>query len=145
MNRVRSLLSMYWFLLSYSFKARIPFLESPANFSRPKTNIQIEIKRIRARVLASKLLHFVSLTNSFIILDAKLLKLRSLMQAETAYRDFRETGPRKTDAPTQKPIWQYLTSKKSDSLGSKLGAREFIRLLVGGRGGGECKQTWRTE
>ena len=57
------------------------------------------------------------------------------MQAETAYRDFRETGPRKTDAPTQKPIWQYLTSKKSDSLGSKLGAREFIRLLVGGGGG----------
>ena len=33
----------------------------------------------RARVLASKLLHFVWLTDSFIVLDAKLLKPRSLM------------------------------------------------------------------
>ena len=56
-----------------------PFLESPGNFSGPKSNIQIEIKRIRARVLASKLLHFVSLTDSFIMLDAKLLKPRSSM------------------------------------------------------------------
>ena len=40
-----------------------------------KSNIQIEIKRIRARLLASKLLHFVSLTDSFIMLDAKLLNL----------------------------------------------------------------------
>ena len=63
-----------------------PFLESPVNFSGPKSNIQIEIKRIRARLLASKLLHFVSLTDSFIMLDAKLLKLRSLMKTETAYR-----------------------------------------------------------
>ena len=30
-----------------------PFLQSPDNFSAPKSNIQIEIKRIRARVLAS--------------------------------------------------------------------------------------------
>ena len=36
-----------------------PFLESPGNFSGPKSNIHIEIKRIRARVLARKLLHFV--------------------------------------------------------------------------------------
>ena len=56
-----------------------PFLESPGNFSDPKSNIQIEIKRIRPRVLAKKLLHFVSLTDSFIMLDAKLLKPRSLM------------------------------------------------------------------
>ena len=63
-----------------------PFLESPVNFSGPKSNIEIEIKRARTRVLASKLLHFVSLTNSFIMLDAKLLKPpRSLMQTETAY------------------------------------------------------------
>ena len=50
---------------------RGPFLESPGNFSGPKSNIhgQIEIKRIRARVLASKLLHFVSLTDIFITLD----------------------------------------------------------------------------
>ena len=49
-----------------------PFLESPGNFSGPKSNIQTDIKRIRARVLASKLLHFVSLAHSFIMLDAKL-------------------------------------------------------------------------
>ena len=36
--------------------------------------------------MASKPLHFVSLTDSFIVLDAKLLKFRSLMQTETAYR-----------------------------------------------------------
>ena len=58
---------------------RGPFLESPSNFSGPKSNIEIEIKRIRARVLASKLPHFVLLTDSFIMLDAKLLKPRSLM------------------------------------------------------------------
>ena len=29
-----------------------PFLERPSNFSGPKSNIQIEIKRVRARVLA---------------------------------------------------------------------------------------------
>ena len=63
-----------------------PFLESPGNSSGPKSNIQIEVKRIRARVLASKLLRFVSLTDSFIMLDAKLLKPRSLMETETAYR-----------------------------------------------------------
>ena len=38
-----------------------PFLQSPGNFTGPKSKIQIEIKRIRARVLAIKLLHFVSL------------------------------------------------------------------------------------
>ena len=65
---------------------RGPFLESPVNFSGPKTNIQIKIKRIRARFPARKLLHFVSLTDSFIMLDTKLLKPRSLMEMETAYR-----------------------------------------------------------
>ena len=44
-----------------------PFLQNPDNFSGPKSNIQIEIKRVGAWVLASKLLHFVSLTDSFII------------------------------------------------------------------------------
>ena len=62
------------------------FLESPVNFSGPKSNIQIEIKRIRARVLARKILHFVSLTDTFIFLDAKLLKPQPLMETETAYR-----------------------------------------------------------
>ena len=61
------------------FKIWGPFLERPGNFTGPKSNIQIEIKRIRARVLARKLLHFVSLTDGFIMLDAKLLKPRSLM------------------------------------------------------------------
>ena len=59
--------------------ARGPFLESPVNFTGPKSNIQIEIKRIRARVLASEQLHFVSLTDNFIVLYGKLLKPRSLM------------------------------------------------------------------
>ena len=39
-------------------RTRGPFLESPGNFSGPKSNIQIKIKRIRAPVLDSKLLHF---------------------------------------------------------------------------------------
>ena len=56
-----------------------PFLESPGNVLGPKSNFQIEIQRIRARVLASELLHFVSLTDSFIMLDAKLLKPLSCM------------------------------------------------------------------
>ena len=51
----------------------------PGNFSGPKSNFQIEIQRIRARVLANKLLHFVSLTDSFIMLNAKLLKPLSCM------------------------------------------------------------------
>ena len=36
------------------------FLERPGNFTGPKSNIQIEVLRITARVLASKLHHFVS-------------------------------------------------------------------------------------
>ena len=57
-----------------------PFVQSPYNFSGPKSNIQIEIKGIRGvRVLASKILHFFSLTDSFIMLDAKLLKFLACM------------------------------------------------------------------
>ena len=44
-----------------------PFLQSPDNFLGPKSNIQIEIKRIGAWVLASKIIHFVSLADSFIM------------------------------------------------------------------------------
>ena len=62
-----------------TFTSRGPFLESPGNFSGSKSNIQIEIQRIRAQVLTSKLLHFVSLNDSFIMLHAKLLKPRSLI------------------------------------------------------------------
>ena len=51
----------------------------PANFSGPKSNFEIEIQRIRAQVLSNKLLHCVSLTDSFIMLDAKLLKTLSCM------------------------------------------------------------------
>ena len=61
-----------------------PFFESPGNFSGPKSNIPIEIQRIRAGVLASKLLHCVSLTDSFIMLNAKLLKPRSESGCVTA-------------------------------------------------------------
>ena len=52
-----------------------PFQESPVNLSGPKSNIQIEIKRIRARVLASKLLHFVSLTDVFILFRCKTIEI----------------------------------------------------------------------
>ena len=47
---------------------------------------------MRARVLASKLLHFVSLTDSFIMLDVKLLKPRSLMLTATAHRSPQLSG-----------------------------------------------------
>ena len=43
-------------------------------------------------VLANKLLHFVPLTDSFIILDAKLLKPQSLMWKKTAYRAVLSSG-----------------------------------------------------
>ena len=61
-------------LLAMKQVFRGPFLKSPANFSGTKSNFQIEIKRIRVLVLANKLLHFFSLTDSFIKLDAKLLE-----------------------------------------------------------------------
>ena len=61
-------LSSAWIALSRLWKpgSRGPYLESPGNFSGPKSSIQIKIWRKGVRVLASKLLHFVSLTNSFI-------------------------------------------------------------------------------
>ena len=59
--------------------ARGRFLESPGNFSGPKSNILIEKQRIRVGILASKVLHFVSITDSFIMLDTKLLKPLSCM------------------------------------------------------------------
>ena len=46
---------------------RGPYLQSPDNFSGTKSNIEMQIKGIRARVLASKIRHFVSLTDSFIM------------------------------------------------------------------------------
>ena len=54
---------------------------------------------MRARVLGSKLLHFVSLTDGFILLDAKLLKPLSCWKQQQLYQpvdyqDFRKTAPR---------------------------------------------------
>ena len=66
--------------------ARGPFLETPGNLSGPKSSIHSEIKGLKARVLASKLLHFISLAGSFILLDASLLKPLSYMQTTTILR-----------------------------------------------------------
>ena len=66
-------------LEKHGMKTWGPFLESPGNFSGPKSNFQTEKQKIRARVLVNKLLHFVSLTDSFIMLDAELLKPLSCM------------------------------------------------------------------
>ena len=66
-------------LEKHGMKTWGPFLESSGNFSGPKSNFQTEKQKIRARVLVNKLLHFVSLTDSFIMLDAKLLKPLSCM------------------------------------------------------------------
>ena len=57
-----------------SLLARDPFRESPGNISGPKSNFQIEIERLRAWVLASKLLRSLLLADSLIMLDVKLLK-----------------------------------------------------------------------
>ena len=67
-------------------RARGPFLETPGNLSGPKSSIHSEIKRLKAWVLASKLLHFISLTDRFILLDANLLKPLSCMQTTTVLR-----------------------------------------------------------
>lgn len=64
--------------------ARGPFLETPGNLSGPKSSIHSEIKRISNK--ASKLLHFISVTDSFILLDANLLKPLSCMQTTTVLR-----------------------------------------------------------
>lgn len=64
--------------------ARGPFLETPGNLSGPKSSIHSEIKRISNK--ASKLLHFISVIDSFILLDANLLKPLSCMQTTTVLR-----------------------------------------------------------
>ena len=48
------------------FQVLWPVSRKSRNVSGPESNIQIEIKRIRARVLASKVLYFVSLPDGFI-------------------------------------------------------------------------------
>ena len=49
------------------FQVLWPVSGKSRNVSGPESNIQIEIKRIRARVLASKVLYFVSLPDGFIM------------------------------------------------------------------------------
>ena len=55
------------------------FSKVPVPFRARNQIFKSKYKKKRALLLASKLLHFVSLTDSFIMLDAKLLKPRSLM------------------------------------------------------------------
>ena len=63
--------------------ARGPFLETQV-ICRARN----QVFTVKAWVLASKLLHFVSLTDSFILLDANLLKPFSCMQTTKIF-----TGP----------------------------------------------------
>ena len=60
--------------------AKGPFLERTGNFSGPKANFLIKTFWIVAQFLAHKPLNFDSLTDSFIVLFSKLLKLWSSMQ-----------------------------------------------------------------
>ena len=67
-----------------SYFLETPFWGPGASFSNVPVTFRdgkqiFKSIRIRAWVLASKLLHFVSLTDSFITLDKKLLKPRPLM------------------------------------------------------------------
>ena len=54
-----------------------PFLEIPGNFSGPKPKFEIKTRKAVARVLAHKQVHFVSLTDSSIVLLSKLTNRRS--------------------------------------------------------------------
>ena len=46
-----------------------PFLESPGSFSGPKPKFELKMWRVVAQVLAHISVHFVSLTDSFIVLN----------------------------------------------------------------------------
>ena len=82
---------------------RGPFLERPGNFSVPKANFKIQTFWIVAQFLARKPVNFASLlTDSFIVLVSKFLKVWTWMQTRQtqnsfpgpkSYRNFRETGP----------------------------------------------------
>ena len=54
---------------------KVPFLERPGNFSGPKANFKNKTCLIVAQGLAHKPVNFVSLTDSFIVLFSKMLKL----------------------------------------------------------------------
>ena len=83
---------------------RGPFLENPGNFSGPEIKYSTRHIRIRARILATKLLHFVSLADSSIIVDARLLKPGSLGDS------FSRNGPQASPRPQE-------TSSRLKSLG----------------------------
>ena len=51
------------------------FSKGPGNFSSPKANFRIQTCCIAAQFLAHKLVNFASLTDSFILLFSKVLKL----------------------------------------------------------------------
>ena len=61
-----------------------PFLERPGNFSGAKANFEIKTCWIVAQFLAHKPDSFASLTDSFIVLFSKLVKLWSWMQTRPA-------------------------------------------------------------
>ena len=78
------------------------FLERHGNFSDQKTNFKIKTCWIVAPFLAHKPNKIASLSDSFIVLFSKLLKLWSWMQTRQtqnsfpglkSYRNFLETGP----------------------------------------------------
>ena len=94
------------FMLGYPFgklkKTWGPFVESPGNFLYPKSNIQIEIYRIRARALANKQLRFVSLIDSEIdcyhvrckTIETSILHVNNnSFTGPLTYRGFWETDP----------------------------------------------------
>ena len=94
-------LSSAWIALSSLWKPGSSglFLKSPGNFSGPKSSIQIKIWRKGVRVLASKLVHFVSLTNSFIrckTIENSILHVNMQQQlyGPINYLDVQETSPR---------------------------------------------------
>ena len=60
---------------TFSLAARGPFLERPVNFSRPKANFKIKTQLNSSIVPTPQTSHFASLTDSFIVIFSKLLKL----------------------------------------------------------------------
>ena len=60
------------------------FLDSPGNFTGPKSYFEIKVSRKVGRVLTTNESHFVSLANNFTVPFSKLLKLPSLTESKTA-------------------------------------------------------------
>ena len=64
------------------------FSNSPATVSRPKANFEIQTCWMVAQLMAHKPVNFASLTDSFIVLFSKLLKLWSWMQTQQTQNSF---------------------------------------------------------